>query len=304
MITVERPYNIKSITEYHNLLGVPKPKHPLIGLINHEDIQYFNDERLFNKTYSFYTVSRKMNFEGTMKYGLHYYDFQEGAMVFHGPGQVIVSELNDEPKLKGWTLLIHPDFIRGYPLSEKIKKLGFFSYNMNEALHLSEDESATVEEVMNTIRKEYYSGIDGYSQDILISQIELLLNFCNRFYNRQFITRKPANKDFLIRFEALLTDYFENGLLAEKGIPPVQYFSGRLNMSSNYLSDMLRSLTGQSTQQHIQDKLIEKAKEILATTDKTVSEIAYELGFEYPQSFNKLFKKKTGATPLEYRSEL
>ncbi|WP_321332692.1 helix-turn-helix domain-containing protein [uncultured Bacteroides sp.] len=298
---MEKPHNIKSITEYHNLLGVAKPRHPLISLINHEDIQHYNSEKLRNKTYNFYAVSRKVNFEGTMKYGQHYYDFQEGVMVFHGPRQVIVSELTNDAKLKGWTLLIHPDFIRTYPLIDKFKKFGFFSYAMNEALHLSEEESNTIEEVMDTIRKEYNSGIDIYSQDILISQIELLLNYCNRFYNRQFITRKTVNSELLVKFEKLLSNYFESSDLQMKGIPTVQYFSNELNMSANYLSDMLRSLTGQSTQQHIQDKLIEKAKEILTTTDLMVSEIAYELGFEYPQSFSKLFKSKTNITPLEYR---
>ncbi|WP_320973875.1 helix-turn-helix transcriptional regulator [Dysgonomonas capnocytophagoides] len=296
-----KPYHIKSITEYHNLLGIPKPKHPLIGLINHEDIQYYDDEKLMNKTYEFYTISRKINFSGTMKYGQHYYDFQEGVMVFHGPKQVIVSELTDDAKLKGWTLLIHPDFIRTYSLSEKIKQFGFFSYSMNEALHLSEEEADTIEEVMDTIRKEYNSGIDNYSQDILILQVELLLNYCNRFYNRQFITRKSVNSDLLVKFEKLLSDYFENGELAVNGIPSVHHFSNELNMSANYLSDMLRSLTGQSTQQHIHDKLIDKAKEILTTTNLTVGEIAYDLGFEYPQSFSKLFKSKTNLTPLEYR---
>lgn len=297
----EKPYNIKSISEYHALLGVEKPQHPLISLINHEDIKYYTDEKLKNKTYEFYTISRKVNYTGTMKYGQHYYDFQEGAMVFHGPNQVIVSELAENVELQGWTMLIHPDFIRGYTLAAKITKFGFFSYAVNEALHLSDKEATIVEEVMDTIRKEYSARIDAYSQDILISQIELLLNYCNRFYNRQFITRKTANSELLINFEKLINDYFEGGNLSSKGIPSVQYFSNELNMSANYLSDILRSLTGQSTQQHIHDKLIEKAKHILTSTNMTVSEIAYELGFEYPQSFSKLFKNKTSFTPLEFR---
>lgn len=296
-----KPYNIKSISEYHALLGVEKPQHPLISLINHEDIKNYTDEKLKNKTYEFYTISRKMNYTGTMKYGQHYYDFQEGAMVFHGPNQVIVSELAENVELQGWTMLIHPDFIRGYTLAAKITKFGFFSYAVNEALHLSDKEATIVEEVMDTIRKEYSARIDAYSQDILISQIELLLNYCNRFYNRQFITRKTANSELLINFEKLINDYFEGGNLSSKGIPSVQYFSNELNMSANYLSDILRSLTGQSTQQHIHDKLIEKAKHILTSTNMTVSEIAYELGFEYPQSFSKLFKNKTSLTPLEFR---
>lgn len=297
----EKPYPIRSISEYHALLGVEKPQHPLFSLIRHEDIKSFHNEKLRNKTHDFYTISRKVNYTGTMKYGQHYYDFQEGAMVFHGPDQVIVSELADDMNLRGWTMLIHPDFIRAYPLAVKITRLGFFSYAVHEALHLSGKESTIIEEVMDTIRKEYGSGIDIYSQDILISQIELLLNYCNRFYNRQFITRKTANGELLINFEKLLADYFEDGNLALKGIPSVQYFANALNMSANYLSDMLRSLTGQSTQQHIHNKLIEKAKHILTATDMTVSEIAYALGFEYPQSFSKLFKSKTKITPLEFR---
>lgn len=298
---IEKPYKIKSISEYHRLLGVGKPQHPLIGLINHEDIQNYADEKLKNKTYDFYTISRKINYTGTMKYGQHYYDFQEGAMVFHGPNQVIVSELAEDANLKGWTMLIHPDFIRTSPLAAKITKFGFFSYMANEALHLSDKEATIIEEVMDTIRKEYSSAIDIYSQDILISQIELLLNYCNRFYNRQFITRKAVNNELLIKFEKLINDYFEGDNLALKGVPSVQYFSSQLNMSANYLSDMLRNLTGQSTQQHIQDKLIEKAKQLLTTTNMTISEIAYELGFEYSQSFSKLFKHKTKLTPLEFR---
>lgn len=297
----EKPYPIQSISEYHTLLGIEKPQHPLFSLIKHEDIRNFTDEKLKNKTYDFYAISRKMNYTGAMKYGQHYYDFQEGAMVFHGPNQVIVAELAANVALQGWTMLIHPDFIRSSALAAKITRFGFFSYAVNEALHLSDTEATILENVMDTIRKEYRSRIDAYSQDILISQLELLLNYCNRFYNRQFITRKAANSELLINFEKLLTDYFESGDLSLKGIPSVQYFSNELNMSANYLSDMLRSLTGQSTQQHIQDQLIEKAKHILASTNMTVSEVAYALGFEYPQSFSKLFKNKTNFTPLEFR---
>lgn len=297
----EKPYNIKSVHEYHEMLGIEKPRHPLISIINHAGVQSFRDERLKNKTYNFYTVSRKIIYPGAMRYGQHYYDFQEGAMVFHGPDQVISAELSADARLEGWTLVIHPDFIRGYPLVEKIREFGFFSYAANEALHLSETEAVTIEEIMDTIRKEYQSGIDRYSQDILVSQIELLLNYCNRFYNRQFITRKPANSELLARFEKLLDDYIEQGNLPQKGIPSVLYFSGALNLSPNYLTDMLRSISGKSTQQHIHDKLIEKAKHILTTTNLTVSEIAYELGFGYPQSFSKLFKNKTNTTPLAFR---
>lgn len=297
----ETPYCIKSISEYHQLLGIDKPKHPLISIFNHEDVKDYSDPKMKHKVFNFFTISRKVNFEGSMKYGQHYYDFQEGVMVFHGPKQVIVSEIADNANLQGWTISIHPDFIRSYPLAQKFKQYGFFSYALHEALHLSDEESNIIENIVATIRKEYNSGIDTFSQDILVSQLELLLNYCNRFYSRQFITRKAVNNELLDKFEALLTNYFENGNLQLKGIPSVQYVSKELNMSANYLSDMLRSLTGQSTQQHIQDKLIDKAKEILTTTNLSISEVAYELGFEYPQSFSKLFRIKTNMSPVAFR---
>ncbi|NIG54688.1 AraC family transcriptional regulator [Chitinophaga sp. Cy-1792] len=297
----EIPYHIKTIAEYHRLLGIDKPRHPLFSVIDHADIRSFSDEKLKSKVYDFYAVSRKCGYEGTMKYGQHYYDFDDGVMVFHGPRQVIVSALSENLQLKGWTLLIHPDFMRGYALAARMKDFGFFSYQMHEALHLSEEESAIIERIMNAIRQEYHFNIDKFSQDILISQVEQLLNYCNRFYNRQFITRKAASNDVLTKFEKLLTAYFEDESLRANGIPAVQYFSDRLHLSPKYLSDLLRNLTGQSTQQHIQDKLIETAKDMLTTTNLSVSEIAYSLGFGYAQSFNKMFKNKTNVTPVAYR---
>jgi AraC-like DNA-binding protein len=197
--------------------------------------------------------------------------------------------------------VIHPDFIQNYSLSKNIKGYGYFSYAVNEALHLSEKEEIMVSAIMQNIKQEYHSVIDNYSQDVIVSQIELLLNYANRFYNRQFITRKNAGNDLLTKMEALLEEYFSGNQVQEFGLPSVQYIAGQLNISPNYLSDMLRSLTGQSTQQHIQAKLIEKAKTILSTTSLSVSEIAYQLGFEYPQSFSKLFKNKTNISPLEFR---
>ncbi len=213
--------------------------------------------------------------------------------------------------LSGSWLVIHPDFIHHYPLAKSIKDHGYFSYAVNEALHLSEKEEGLVATIFQNIHQEYRSSIDGYTQDVIVSHIELLLNYANRFYNRQFITRKQASHDILTRLEAILTDRFDpekvqaTGLPARaglpRGLPTVQYIPDTLHVSPNYLSDMLRKLTGQSTQQHIHNKLIEKAKEILSTTTLSVSEIAYQLGFEYPQSFNKLFKSKTHLSPLEFR---
>ena len=237
-----------------------------------------------------------------MRYGKNYYDFDEGTMGFISPGQVIAVDDDETRDCLGWSLMFHPDFIRHYPLGKNIKNYGFFSYAVNEALHLSDKEDAMVASLIKNIEQEYHSSIDQYSQDVMVSHLELLLNYANRFYNRQFITRKNASNDLLIKIEELLTDYFNGNKVQELGLPTVQFLSDTLYVSPNYLSDMLRTLTGQNTQQHIHNKLIEKAKEVLTTTSLSVSEIAYQLGFEYPQSFNKLFKSKTNFSPLKFRS--
>ncbi len=207
----------------------------------------------------------------------------------------------DDPEYTGHTLLIHPDFIRNYPLAKNIKNFGFFSYSVNEALHLSEKEKLIILTIFRNIEDELQSTIDDFSQDVIIAQIELLLNYSNRFYKRQFITRKAVNNDLLAKSEALLSGYFNNETSLMKGLPTVQYLAEQLNVSTHYLSDMLRSLTGQNAQQHIHDKLIEKAKEILSISNLSVAEVAYQLGFEHPQSFNKLFKSKTNLSPSEFR---
>jgi AraC family transcriptional activator of pobA len=295
------PYTISSISELHKILELPKPEHPLISVTNFEEITCYSDERLRSVIYNFYCIALKKNFHGKMKYGQSYFDFDEGVMTFFSPGQVISTDIMPELELSGYWLVVHQDFIQRYPLAKAIKEYGYFSYAVNEALHLSEKEEAMITGLMKNIREEYQSRIDAYSQNVIISQIELLLNYCDRFYNRQFITRKNVNHDLLSKLEALLNDCFNQQNLHEKGLPSVQYISDQLHVSPNYLSDMLRSLTGQSAQQHIHNKLIEKAKEILSTTSLSVGEIAYQLGFEYPQSFSKLFKNKAGVSPLEFR---
>ncbi len=201
----------------------------------------------------------------------------------------------------GSTLLIHPDFLINYPLGKNIKNFGFFSYSVNESLHLSEKEKTIVLNILRNIEEELQSNIDDFSQDVIISQIELLLNYSNRFYKRQFITRKAVSNDLLTKFETLMSDYFNNQTALMKGLPTVQYLAEQLTISPRYLSDMLRSLTGQNAQQHIHNKVIEKAKEILSISNSSVAEVAYLLGFEHPQSFNKLFKRKTNLSPLEFR---
>lgn len=294
------PVRIDSITALHKLLGLPKPLHPLISLIDNEKMVV--DEGLLPGTFlfDFYKISYKKTLKGKVGYGQGYYDFDEGGMVFTAPNQLISIE-TDDAELYGCSFLFHPDFIRNYPLGRNIKQYGFFSYDTNEALHLSDKEKATILNVFDHIRNEMNTSIDDFSQDVFISYIELLLNYSNRFYKRQFITRKTVNHDLLFKLDQTLEEYFGKDKSLNKGLPTVEYLARELLLSPRYLSDMLRSLTGQNAQQHIHQKLIEKAKEKLSTTDLSVSEIAYELGFEHPQSFSKLFKTKTNLSPLGFR---
>jgi AraC family transcriptional activator of pobA len=273
----------------------------MIGVFRFEDIVNSELHLLENFSVNFYVVAIKKNFTGKLKYGQRYYDFDEGVLSFISPNQLLSKIQEDNAPTEGISLMFHPDFIAAYPLAKKIKTYGFFSYELSEALHLSEQEEAIVESILKSIETEYQSHIDAFSQEVMITQIELLLHYCNRFYNRQFITRKVANDDILIRLENLLAGYFNDDTILKSGLPTVQSISEQLNVSPNYLSDMLRSITGQTTQQHIHNKLIEKSKELLTTTSLSVSEIAYQLGFEYPQSFNKLFKNKTALSPSEFR---
>jgi AraC family transcriptional activator of pobA len=297
---IQNPYIINSISDLHRMLELPKPQHPLVSVIDMTNIKCHFDDDIKSVIYNFYSICTKKDFDGKLKYGQNYYDFDDGIMTFFAPGQVISTETSSDTELKGMWLVVHPDYIRNYALGKKIKEYTFFSYAVNEALHLSDKEETMVNTIMQNIEHEYHSNIDGFSQDVIISQIELVLNYSNRFYNRQFITRKNANSDLLIKLEDVLDGYF-NSEEANAGLPTVKFVADKLNVSPHYLSDMLRSLTGQNAQQHIHTKLIDKAKEILTTTPLTVSEIAYRLGFEYPQSFSKLFKIKTNVSPLEYR---
>lgn len=294
------PHKFESLSDLHRVMGLPKPLHPLISLVENKDneIDVTKLPRYF--VHSFYKISLKNNLTGKIKYGQGYYDFDEGGMLFKAPNQVSANgEINQDHS--GFTLLFHPDFLAGYPLARKIKQYGFFSYSVNEALHLSDKEKEIVISIFNNIDAELQNRIDDFSQDVIISQIETLLNYSNRFYKRQFITRKAANNDILQKLEEILDDYFNNEKSLMNGIPTVQYLAEALNISPGYLSDMLRSLTGQNAQQHIHSKLIEKAKEKISTTQLTISEIAFELGFEHPSSFNKLFKSKTNLSPIEFR---
>lgn len=291
---------INSVSELHRLLSLPKPSHPLITLINHSDVSTISDENKERLLLNFYNISIKRSFQGQMKYGKNYYDFDEGTMSFVAPNQIIAIDEDENRNKDGWSLLFHLDLIRNYPLGKTIKNFGFFNYEVNEALHLSDEEEKVIENLIQNIQKEYQSRMDTFSQDVLVSNLELLLNYCNRFYNRQFATRKMANNDLLSKFENVLSNYFEDN--KKIGLPTVTTLAKELNLSPSYLSDMLRTITGQNTQQHIHNKLIEKAKDILTTTNLSVSEIAFELGFEHSQSFSKLFKSKTNVSPLAYRN--
>ncbi len=296
-------HRIKSISEYHRLRGLPKPQHPLISLIDFSTIQYSAENNHIGWVLDFYSIALKKNFDAKVKYGQQEYDFDEGILFFISPNQVFSIEVkeNEVSKLSGWMLLIHPDFFWKTSLAANIRKYDFFNYSVNEALFLSDKEEATLNTIIQNIQNEYHSNIDQFSQPIIVSQIETLLTYADRFYQRQFITRKISNHQILNRLEKLLEDYFSSDDAVSNGLPTVQYLAERLHVSQSYLSGLLNVLTGQSTQQHIHNKLIEKAKEKLSTTASSVGEIAYELGFEHSQSFSKLFKAKTNLSPSEFR---
>jgi AraC-like DNA-binding protein len=294
---------IKTISEFHHLRGLPKPEHPLVSIVDYAKIKRPPDISEINWVHDFYHISIKRGINAKMKYGQQEYDFDEGVMFFISPNQVFRIEAAPNPTVppSGWMLLIHPDFLWNTPLAKRIGQYEYFDYSVNEALFLSDKEETTINGILQNIREEYHSNIDKFSQSIIISHIETLLNYSERFYQRQFITRKITNHKILHRLEKLLTDYFNDDAIVMKGLPTVQHIAGALNVSPKYLSSLLKVLTGESTQQHIHNKLIEKAKEKLSTTDLSVSEIAYGLGFEHPQSFSKLFKTKTSLSPLEFR---
>lgn len=291
----------RSISESHEAFGLPKPQHPLISLVHFNESNPFNtDMAPIYDVLDFYKITFITQNSGRLKYGQDYYDYNDGSMLFTAPNQLVgTTEYNRNTY--AYLLLVHPDFLLGYPLSNKIKQYGYFSYSMNEALHLSSQERETILSVYKIMEQEINARVDEFSQEVIVSQIELLLSYVNRFYKRQFITRKAVNSDVLQKTEAILDAYINAGQTLDKGVPTVQFLSEQLHLSPGYLSDLLRSQIGLSTQQYIHLKLIEKAKERLSTTNLTVSEIAFGLGFEHPQSFSKLFKTKTKLSPLEFR---
>jgi AraC family transcriptional regulator, transcriptional activator of pobA len=294
-----KPYRISSITEIHRLMGLPKPHHPLISIVDLKGLR--NETGIEAIVFDLYVVSLKRGCDG-LHYGQQKYDFDEGLMAFLSPGQILRGEDSGVPSgLEGWMLFVHPDFLWNTSLASKIKRYEYFSYATHEALFLSDKEEMMINDLIKNIKTEYYSNMDKFSQDIIISHLETLLKYAERFYQRQFITRKITNHQVLSQVEELLTTYLNNEALLSEGLPTVGYFADALNISSKYLSSLLKQLTGQTMQQVIHEKLIEKAKEKLSTTRLSVSEIAYQLGFEHPQSFNKLFKSKTNQSPLDFR---
>ncbi len=297
-MAADKLVRFKSISEYHQFKGLPKPEHPLISVVDYAQMKVTSESTVSE----FYSVAIKRGI-GKLMYGQQEYDFDEGIMFFLAPGQIlkVTASQDDAAKRSGWILLIHPDFFWNTSLAKSIKQYQYFDYSVNEALHLSDKEETIVTNVIQNIKQEYHSNIDTFSQSIIISQIETLLNYAERFYQRQFITRKKSNHSVLEQLETLLNNWFNDTLLPEKGLPTVKSISEQLNISPNYLSGLLKTLTGKNTQQLIHEKLIEKAKEKLSTTKLSVSEIAFELGFEHAQSFSKLFKTKTNLSPLEFR---
>jgi len=297
--------HFKTISEFHEFRHLPKPQHPLISVVDVETVPQLDDNEPRNLILDFYAISVKRIRNVNVKYGQHPFDFNEGILSFMAPNQVFgiaVDNKDKEVEQSGWVVFIHPDFLWNTPLAKTIKKYDFWDYSLHEALFLSAKEEATVTNIILAIQQEYSSNIDRFSKQIIISQVESLLNYADRFYHRQFITREKANHQVLERLEELLYEYFNSDDLVERGLPTVRYVAGYLHLSPKYLSNLLRVLTGQNTQQHIHAKLIAKAKEKLSTTNLTVSEIAYELGFEHLQSFSKLFKTKTSLSPLAFRT--
>ena len=299
-----KPLHLKTISEFHKLHFLLPPDHPLISVVDYAKVAAAKKEVLPQPIVSdYYSISVKRGLSGKMRYGQQEYDFDEGVMYFMAPGQVLhPGPQNDErAKPSGWILLIHPDFLWNTALAKNIRRYGYFDYAVHEALFLSDKEETIINSIVQNIQGEARTNIDTFTQGIIISQLETMFHYAERFYQRQFITRKISSHKILDRLEQFLSDYFNDESIMEKGLPTVQNIADALNTSPSYLSGLLKTLTGQNTQQHIHNKLIEKAKEKLSTTDLSVSEIAYELGFEHPQSFNKLFKAKTSLSPLAFR---
>ena len=299
---MDKILNLDSVDLYNKLYGL-ETLNPLVSVIDLNKATSSVDLIRFN--YGIYALYLKLEKACDIKYGRQTYDYQEGTIVCFAPGQTAeTNPTTDKVQVNAHGILFHPDLLRGTSLGKSIKKYTFFSYEVNEALHLSEEERSIVMDCLKIIRMELEHGVDTHSKTLLVNHIELLLNYCMRFYERQFITRGKINRDVLTRFENLLDEYFESALAEQDGLPTVKYFADKLCLSSNYFGDMFKKETGKSPQEYIQEKVIELAKERISDTADTVSQIAYSLGFQYPQHFCRLFKKRVGYTPSEYRAQI
>lgn len=297
------PYRIKTITEYHRVLGLVKPAHPLISVIDLSSFPISQQAAHIRLVFDFYCISLKRDMVATLKYGQQAGDFDEGVLFCMAPGQVWGLEPHPAAASRpsGWMVLIHPDFLWHTSLARTIKHYGYFSYSVYEALYLSDKEEQLLLNIIQFIEQEYQANLDKFSQPVIIAQLEVLLTYTDRFYQRQFLTRQRSSHQVVERVEELLTNYFRGETVAEQGLPSVGYLAQQVHVSPGYLTELLKALTGQSAQQHIHDKLIEKAKQLLSTTDLSISEVTYQVGFEHLASFSKLFKAKTGVTPLAFR---
>jgi len=296
---------IDSITQAHLALGLAKPKHPLVSVVYARDIKQAPDFQQEKLVLNLYQIIYKKRGCGQLEYGKNSYDYEEGTLIFTAPGQAMAFENNielDGADWEDWTLAFHPDLIRKSDLADKIGRYSFFGYEVNEALHLSDEERSTITELLQKIRSEYSQNLDRHSQHLIISNIQLLLDYCLRFYDRQFYTRTNLNSDLVSKFERLLKEYYQSDNASKLGLPSVAYCAAELNLSSNYLSDLLKKETGKTTQEHIHLHIIEKAKNRLLYSSQSISEIGFALGFEYPQHFSNLFKSKTGVSPRQYRN--
>ena len=299
---MDKILNLDSVDLYNKLYGL-ETLNPLVSVIDLNKATSSVDLIRFN--YGIYALYLKLEKACDIKYGRQTYDYQEGTIVCFAPGQTAeTNPTTDKVQVNAHGILFHPDLLRGTSLGKSIKKYTFFSYEVNEALHLSEEERSIVMDCLKIIRMELEHGVDKHSKTLLVNHIELLLNYCMRFYERQFITRGKTNRDVLTRFENLLDEYFESALAEQDGLPTVKYFADKLCLSSNYFGDMFKKETGKSPQEYIQEKVIALAKERISDTADTVSQIAYSLGFQYPQHFCRLFKKRVGYTPSEYRAQI
>lgn len=298
-----QPYHIKSIADFHRLRGLSGPVHPLISVVRFELMRDILPEHPASWVLDFYAIALKKNFHSKLKYGQQVYDFDEGVMTFMAPGQKIGIEISPGETLEheGWLLIFHPDFLWNTPLAKSIRQYEFFDYAVNEALFLSEQEETMVTQIIHHLSQEYHMRIDQLSQKIIAGQLDILLSYAQRFYQRQFVTRQVNSHGMILRLEEVLSGFFNNESLLRKGLPTVTDVADAMHVSPNYLSGLLKTLTGKSTQEHIQDKLIYLAKEKLTSTSLSVSEVAYSLGFEYPQTFSKLFKNKTNLSPISFR---